>query len=108
MSSPVATPIGSPPSTPGAKAILDRRMQSLSPDSPLKDWRLHDLRRTIASHLAERGTPTDVADRILNHVNGVSRSGVKGVYQRYEFLAERKKALEDWGRYVGELVASAD
>lgn len=69
-----------------------------------KLWRVHDLRRTLASTLAELGVPTDVADRLLNHLSG-SRAGVKGVYQRYEFLAERKRAIEMWGAYVDQLVS---
>jgi hypothetical protein len=71
---------------------------------PAKQWRVHDLRRTITSTLAELGVSTDVADRLLNHVSG-SRSGVKGVHQRYEFLSERKRAIETWGKHVQRLVS---
>ena len=80
------------------KKRLDSFMQ---PETP---WIVHDLRRTIVSHLAELGISTDVADRILNHVSG-SQAGVKGVYQRYEFLAERKRAMEAWGSYVEQLTS---
>ncbi len=62
-------------------------------------WRVHDLRRTIASNLAEHGFPTDVVDRLLNHVSG-SQAGVKGVYQRYTFLKERQEALNTWASIV--------
>jgi integrase len=84
-----------------AKDKMDAIMQTETP------WRLHDLRRTLVSVLAELGIPTDVADRVLNHVSG-SKAGVKGVYQRYEFLAERKRALETWGQFVENLVAGAE
>ena len=40
-----------------------------------------------------------VADRLLNHVRGTI-SGVAAVYQRQEFLAERKAALEAWAGHV--------
>jgi integrase len=65
----------------------------------LTPWRVHDLRRTLVSGLAQAGYPTDVVDRLLNHVSG-SQSGVKGVYQRYEFLKERQAALLAWGERV--------
>ncbi len=39
------------------------------------------------------------ADWLLNHVQG-TLSGVAAVYQRQQFLAERKAALEAWARHV--------
>ncbi|MCW8088026.1 tyrosine-type recombinase/integrase [Sabulicella glaciei] len=62
-------------------------------------WRLHDLRRTCVTWLASNGFPPHVADKLLNHATGTI-SGVAAVYQRAEFLAERKEALEVWGAHV--------
>ena len=56
-------------------------------------WRLHDLRRTAVSGMARLGGPPHVADKILNHTAGTI-SGVAAVYQRHEFMAERKQALD--------------
>jgi len=67
-------------------------------------WRLHDLRRTMVSGMAKLGVAPHVADRILNHASGTI-SGVAAVYQRHEFLAERKAALDLWGRHVAFLTA---
>ncbi|WEX07285.1 tyrosine-type recombinase/integrase [Chelativorans sp. AA-79] len=85
------------------KRALDDEMKKHLADN-FSPWRIHDLRRTMASGLAEMGFPTDVADRLLNHVSG-SRSGIKGVYQRYEFLKERKEAIEAWAERVREIVS---
>ncbi len=49
--------------------------------------------------LAGNGVAPHVADRLLNHVQGTI-SGVAAVYQRGEFLAERKAALEAWAEHV--------
>ena len=68
-------------------------------------WRLHDLRRTVVSGMARLGVPPHVADKILNHQSGTI-SGVAAVYQRHEFLAERKKALDRWGAHVAQAVES--
>jgi len=46
--------------------------------------------------MALLGTAPHVADKILNHQSGTI-SGVAAVYQRHDFLAERRKALEIWG-----------
>jgi integrase len=67
--------------------------------SGVTDWRLHDLRRTCVSGMARLGVPPHVADKILNHQSGTI-SGVAAVYQRHDFLAERKLALERWGQYI--------
>jgi integrase len=66
-------------------------------------WRLHDLRRTCVSGMARLGIAPHVADKILNHQNGTI-SGVAAVYQRHEFLAERRIALEIWGAHVEQII----
>jgi integrase len=73
--------------------------------SGVKDWRLHDLRRTFATIAAELlKIPPHIADKVLNHKSG-SISGVKAVYQRAEFLDERKAALDAWGMFVSLLAS---
>jgi hypothetical protein len=49
--------------------------------------------------MARMGVPPHVADKILNHQSGTI-SGVAAVYQRHEFLVERKDALERWATHV--------
>jgi integrase len=82
-----------------AKSLLDQI-------SGVSGWRLHDLRRTCVSGMARLGVAPHVADKILNHQAGTI-SGVAAVYQRHEFLAERKKALDIWGAHVGKLLKYA-
>ncbi len=65
-------------------------------------WVLHDLRRTVVSGMASLGVAPHVADKILNHQSG-SISGVAAIYQRHEFLSERKAAMEIWDRHIAEL-----
>ena len=71
--------------------------------SGVKKWRLHDIRRTVATRLQEMGIGIAVVERILNH-RSATRSGIIGVYQRAEFLPERKAALEAWGVQIETLV----
>jgi integrase len=74
--------------------------------SGVRGWRLHDLRRTCVSGMASLGIAPHVADKILNHQSGTI-SGVAAVYQRHQFLAERKEALEKWGAHVAQIVLAA-
>src|ERR1700686_4677866 len=69
-------------------------------------WRLHDLRRTCVSGMARLGIAPHVADKILNHQAGTI-SGVAAVYQRHDFLAERREALEMWGNHVKSIIGNA-
>jgi integrase len=81
--------------------------RELDKHSGLSDWCLHDLRRTCVSGMARLGVAPHVADKVLNHQTGTI-SGVAAVYQRHEFLAERKDALERWGAHVAGLLKSAE
>ena len=51
---------------------------------------LHDLRRTCRSLLAGAGVPGHIAERCLNH----KLKGVEGIYDRYDYLDERREALQ--------------
>ena len=75
--------------------------------SEVSDWRLHDLRRTCVSGMARLGVAPHVADKVLNHQAGTI-SGVAAVYQRHEFLAERKDALERWGAHIVDLLKNEE
>jgi integrase len=66
-------------------------------------WRLHDLRRTAATGMAEIGVPPHIVEAALNHVSG-ARAGVAGTYNRAAYSSEKKAALERWATYVDGLV----
>jgi integrase len=61
----------------------------------IKDWTLHDLRRTFASNIAALGVRLEVIEKLLNHVSG-SFAGVAGIYNRYDFAPEMRAAVELW------------
>lgn len=66
------------------------------------EWILHDLRRTATTAMADGerlSIAPHVVDKILNHAAGAI-SGVAAIYNRNEYLKERRAALEAWGRYV--------
>lgn len=79
--------------------IMEARLKAATENgikpSPLVPWRLHDFRRTGVSTLAAMGVDSIVADKLLAHKAG-KLSGVASVYQRHDFAAERKAALEAW------------
>jgi integrase len=75
-------------------------------DDAIAGWTLHDLRRTATTGLARLKIPPHVVDRILNHTGGTI-SGVALVYNRFQYLEERRVALDAWGHFVEGLIAPA-
>jgi integrase len=81
-----------------AKEALDASMKPKTP------WVLHDLRRTAASGMAALGIKLPVIEKCLNHKSGSFR-GIVGVYQRHEYAAEKRDALQRWANHVEGLVS---
>lgn len=63
------------------------------------DFTPHDLRRTMATHLADKGIAPHVIEKMLNH----KMEGVMEVYNRAEYLKERREAWRLWGCYIARL-----
>jgi integrase len=91
-----------------AKAALDERIaqrRAGSKQKPMPPWTLHDIRRSVVTHLHERGyAQPHVVEALVNHVSG-HRAGVAGIYNKALYSAERRKALDMWGAYFAETVA---
>ncbi len=66
-------------------------------------WTLHDLRRTFASTHAMLGTPLHITELLLNHASG-SISGVTAVYNRYQYLDEKREAVARYEMYLAEVL----
>jgi integrase len=66
-------------------------------------WRLHDLRRTAATRMAELGVQPHIVEAILNHISG-HKAGIAGVYNRAAYAAEKRDALTLWSDHVMALV----
>lgn len=64
-------------------------------------FRIHDLRRTARTLLAELGTAAHVAEACLNH----RVRGVQSVYDKYTLLPERAEALENLAAIIEPLVS---
>jgi integrase len=84
--------------------FLKRRLDALV---PLPDWQLHDFRRSLVTHCAERGADVATLDTLLNHASSVTRGGVIGVYQRATLLEPMRWVMALWGDVLanGEPVA---
>jgi integrase len=70
--------------------------------SGVTSWTIHDIRRTVRSKLAELGVPREVARKVLNHEDGK----VDRIYNRHEYLAEKREALARWELKLLAMVAT--
>jgi len=64
------------------------------------DWRVHDLRRTARSLLSRAGINVDIAERCLGHAIG----GVRGVYDRHQYVDEMRHAFEALAAEIERIV----
>src|SRR6516162_8622094 len=80
------------------KARLDRRL-GIAP------WRLHDLRRTAATGMAELGVQPHIIEAVLNHVSG-HKAGVAGIYNRARYADEMRTALQKWADHIDAITGN--
>ncbi len=76
------------------KRKLDKEVASTGEN--VRPWRLHDLRRTVATNMQRLGVRFEVTEAILNHVS-ITQSGVASVYQRHDWAEEKRAAMDAWG-----------
>ncbi len=82
---------------------LKRRLdEHVGLDAP--DWRFHDLRRTMATGMAELRVAPHIIEAVLNHQSGIV-SGVAAVYNLHLYLDEKLEALELWANKIETMTA---
>ena len=82
-----------------AKARLDGKAPGLN-----EPWQLRDLRRTARTLMSRNKTPVEIAERCLGHVMSV----VRGTYDRYDYLAEKREAFNKLSATVESIVGPAN
>ena len=81
-----------------AKRQLDARLTAAG--TPLSNWRLHDLRRSMRTGLGKLGVRVDVAERAINHV----QPGLIETYDRYRYAAEVGAAIAQWVEHLTAVI----
>jgi hypothetical protein len=95
-----------------AKRRLDSAMADLATQSAeggpsvISPWRVHDIRRTMATGFQRLDVRFEVTEAVLNHVSG-ARGGVAGVYQRHEWADEKRHALDRWAAHLNACLDGA-
>lgn len=66
----------------------------------IADFRIHDLRRTMASYTAQLGTDRTVLGKLLNHRGLSGDNQVTAIYDRYDYLQEQRNAMNRWHGFL--------
>jgi integrase len=82
--------------------ILLAKRQEDPQAKPLPAWRIHDLRRTAATRMADLGVQPHVVEAVLNHISG-HRAGIAGIYNRAAYGTEKKTALTLWADHINDI-----
>jgi len=102
---PVTGPLGYVFTTTGGEASssnFNKTKAELDATSGTFGWTIHDIRRTVRSKLAELGVPREIAAKVLNHETGK----IDRIYNRHEYLNEKREALAKWEKRLGSIVTS--
>ena len=81
---------------------FSKALRHVHAQSETSDWRFHDLRRTAASGMARLAVLPHVIEKVLNHISGTV-SGIAAVYNVFGYDAERREALDKWGKFLDDL-----
>jgi integrase len=89
--------------TGGASPVknLSRVKKVIDHATGVRDWRLHDIRRTVRTALSSLGILPVVAELVIGH----AQQGVNRVYDLHRFDAEKRQAIEAWEKKLLDLVA---
>jgi integrase len=82
------------------KRALDER-------SGVRGWTVHDLRRTVATKMADIGVQPHIIEAALNHHSG-HRAGIAGVYNRSTYANDIRNALATWHDRLRTLIEGGE
>lgn len=79
---------------PISKSTLNAAIRTL--DIDIRDFVIHDFRRTASTQLHEAGFNSDWIEKALAH----EQSGIRGVYNKAEYADDRRNMLQWWTDFV--------
>lgn len=95
------SPLGDEAITPHAAT---RAMSRWRKTLKIRDFRVHDLRRTCATGMARLGVPRFHISLVLDHVSVTHGTITGAVYDKYTYDAEKRAALDKWSTHLVELL----
>jgi integrase len=85
--------------------VQDKR--ALDERSGVVNWMVHDIRRSVATKMADIGVQPHIIEAVLNHYSG-HRAGVAGTYNRSPYANEIRSALAVWHDHLRTIIAGGE
>ncbi|SHG42320.1 Site-specific recombinase XerD [Fodinibius roseus] len=85
-----------------------RAVKRIRKKSKVKDFRIHDLRRTAATHMAKLKVDRTVLGKILNHKGLSGDTQITAIYDRHSYLDEKREALQQWASHLKKIISEQD
>jgi len=85
----------------------DAHKTELDQRSGVAGWELRDVRRSVATKMADIGVQPHIIEQILNHQSG-HKAGPAGIYNRSSYEREVRAALALWEDYIRALIESGE
>ena len=86
-------------------AWLQKAAGRVRDNSGVEDFRLHDLRRTAASYMAELGVERTVLGKLLNHAGLSGDNQVTAIYDRFDYMEQKRRALLRWNNHLNDILS---
>jgi integrase len=83
-----------------SERVLSRAVRENAEHFDIPHFTPHDLRRTAASFMTKLGVPRLHVEKVLNHSTG----DIAEVYDRHDYLAEKRAGLERWAAHLSEII----
>ena len=93
--------------SPNGFTSWDAHKTELGQRSGVAGWELRDIRRSVATKMADLGIQPHIIEQILNHQSG-HKAGPAGIYNRSSYQAEVKRALAMWEDHLLTLVEGTE
>ena len=84
---------------------INKAKDRIRKESGVKDFRPHDLRRTAASYMAGLGIDRTALGKVLNHKGLAGDDTVTAIYDRYDYMKEKRQALVRWEQKLQQIIS---
>lgn len=85
---------------PPTQALVSTYSMQVIRKTGMKQWSLHDLRRTVATRLSELGAPPHVIEKLLGHHMG----GVMARYNLHDYMDDQREWLGIWQNHLQSII----
>jgi integrase len=87
-----------------SERVLSRAVRENAEHFGISHFTPHDLRRTAASFMTKIKVPRLHVEKVLNHATG----DIAEVYDRHDYLPEKRAALRKWGEHLSAIIADRE